>query len=337
MSREGSNYATDCICEPGYVDDNNGGGQQCEIGTWCHDTVKHQCPGFTSSPAGSNSRSNCTCIAGYTGADGAACVGCTAGTYKNAPGSASCTACAVDTFSATVAAETCSNCPTNTWSASGSNHLTNCNCLAGHTGNDGTPCASCTMGTYKNDTGDGSCISCSGGMYSGALGATSADTCVNCPPNTVSETGSYEITQCECAVGYEGNYRVGCTRMTVITLFVSLGMSVAEFDQAMQVVFVKAVSVALGIDTAFVEIVSILPNVVAAPRRLLSESIIVEIAATVSRNDETSTHNRVSQETLQSAMDDVGIPLMSARFPYTPRKITGMEQRLVSWMHRCPC
>ena len=56
------------------------------------------CPLGSSSPAGSTSRSNCTCNADFTGPHGGPCSACPGGTYKNEPGSAACVGCAAGEY-----------------------------------------------------------------------------------------------------------------------------------------------------------------------------------------------------------------------------------------------
>ena len=56
------------------------------------------CPLGSSSPAGSTSRSNCTCNAEFTGPHGGPCSACPGGTYKNEPGSAACVGCAAGEY-----------------------------------------------------------------------------------------------------------------------------------------------------------------------------------------------------------------------------------------------
>ena len=47
----------------------------------------------SSSPAASDSSSDCRCNAGYTGPNGGTCAACSSGTYKGVAGTASCSSC----------------------------------------------------------------------------------------------------------------------------------------------------------------------------------------------------------------------------------------------------
>ena len=65
---------------------------------------------------------NCTCNKGYTGADGQACTGCVAGTFKEVNGSAACSLCPGGTHSgalAPISMMTCEECPSHTHSEEG--------------------------------------------------------------------------------------------------------------------------------------------------------------------------------------------------------------------------
>ena len=65
----------------------------CPSGTFANTTTCDKCPAFSTSPAGSNTSSACSCNAGYTGnADipGGTCAACGAGTYKEASGNVTC-------------------------------------------------------------------------------------------------------------------------------------------------------------------------------------------------------------------------------------------------------
>ena len=67
----------------------------CPLGQWSFEGSPNcnLCPANSRAGAGSGSQTDCTCDAGYTGADGSTCVPCAAGTYKDASGSAACSAC----------------------------------------------------------------------------------------------------------------------------------------------------------------------------------------------------------------------------------------------------
>ena len=124
---------------------------------------------YTYSPDGSSMLINCTCNKGYTGADGAQCAACIAGTYKDVNGSAPCSLCSQGQYSTAIAEiseSTCIDCPAHTYSGIGSKQQTNCTCNKGYTGPDGAACAACIAGTYKDVNGSAPCSLCSKGTYS---------------------------------------------------------------------------------------------------------------------------------------------------------------------------
>jgi hypothetical protein len=130
-----------CTCNTGYTwtsDDQvceaDSGGDDCEAGEYLASSSRRvgggscrPCPSGTSSDAGSDALTDCTCLAGYTAdEDGARCSECEAGTYKSATGAGACTPC-----------------PSGTSSDAGSDELTDCTCLKGYTADqDGSGCVS---------------------------------------------------------------------------------------------------------------------------------------------------------------------------------------------------
>ncbi|KAJ1470856.1 hypothetical protein T484DRAFT_1577207, partial [Baffinella frigidus] len=208
------------LCEVGSYKKNAGSQActKCSVGytsavgsAAASDCVFVACPANTFSALSSNELIDCTCLAGYFGADGTACTACVAGTYKTETGDVSCTVCGVDTYSATVAAasaDTCSSCPANTFSLTGSSVITACTCLAGYSGSDGTACAPCPAGSYKNVTGDVECTPCAVDHYSDVPART--DVCGACPAFTFSLQGGNELTDCSCLAGYNGANGTEC-------------------------------------------------------------------------------------------------------------------------------
>ena len=143
------------------------------------------CPDRSNSPSGSDSRSNCKCVAGATGNDGAACNPCNAGKFKAGDGSAPCSSCGFGKYSTVVGSASeslCLNCEAGKKSAMGSDDPSDCLdlCPPGMTGPVGS-CSPCPAGTFKSSSGSGSCNTC--------------------PDNTDSSSGS---SLCACNVGYTG-------------------------------------------------------------------------------------------------------------------------------------
>jgi hypothetical protein len=124
------------------------------------------------------------------------CVSCPAGQYTNGVGIVTCDLCYPGTYSATVAATsylTCLDCPTNPdqdmWGSS--------TCYI----------PPCNAGTYQATTGSSVCTDCGSGTYSATVGATTAATCLACPVDQTSPTGSSSSSYCyypDCNAGYTG-------------------------------------------------------------------------------------------------------------------------------------
>jgi hypothetical protein len=183
------------------------------------------CPLNSKSPAGSDEASDCVCDAGYTGANGAACLPCVSGTYKTAPGAQVCTMCGNNTYSSAVAATaagTCAPCQQNSISVMGSDEWSDCKCLSGYLTNDigrvNATCSQCVAGSYNPTLGATTCSKCAGGFKSSSPGAVAVEQCLACPANTYSAPGaancdtcptgtfapapSVQLTDCKCLAGY---------------------------------------------------------------------------------------------------------------------------------------
>ena len=166
------------------------------------------CPVHTHSPAGSASIMGCICNQGYTGADGAECAACGAGSFKGADGSAACTLCTSGKYSSDRGVSSCSFCPLASFSGPGSTVVVNCTCNKGYTGPNGASCTECIAGTYKDANGTAPCIECSPGKFSTGTGEASETTCADCPANAYSGPGS---AVCTCIKGYTGPDGGVCT------------------------------------------------------------------------------------------------------------------------------
>ncbi|KAJ1471156.1 hypothetical protein T484DRAFT_1601495, partial [Baffinella frigidus] len=221
LSATGSDALIDCTCLAGYIGDDGVECTACEAGTYkiatgtgtCTSCLANKystivaatlntcqvCPPNTFAPVGSDAQIDCTCLAGHTASfNGMECTPCGAGTYKTATGTGTCTPCNLDTYSSSIAAtvvDTCIACPSNTSSTQNSVDLSNCTCIAGYIGDDGTPCTACAKGTYKIATGEGFCTPCAADSYSDIPAATSEDTspCTPCPAGTYKEQSGNSI------------------------------------------------------------------------------------------------------------------------------------------------
>ena len=171
----------------------------CESGKYSLSVTQCQnCPSNTQSPVGSADVSACICNIDYEKVNGA-CSQCLAGYIKTVAGNELCTACGVATYDLSNA---CEPCPTNTSSPEASGSISACTCIAGHTGNDGTSCASCEPGKFKPTTGSASCTACGPDTYYSGEAPYIYNHCVTCPTHSESPEASYSITQCICIPGY---------------------------------------------------------------------------------------------------------------------------------------
>ena len=106
------------------------------------------CPANTNSPTASTALTQCTCLAGFNGADGTACTACPANTYKGTTGG-QLTSTLLLRLCRVAGAGACTNCPANSQSAAASTAITSCTCSPGFTGPDGSACTACAANTYK--------------------------------------------------------------------------------------------------------------------------------------------------------------------------------------------
>lgn len=126
------------------------------------------CPVLTTSyEEGNDDITDCKCNKGYTSEyEGAECVACPWGTYKDTGGSDECTLCPANTYGRSIAATSdfsCSGCHANSNSPPGSTNQVDCVCNAGHSYafNQGNLlCTACPVGTYKTPAVNGACSSC---------------------------------------------------------------------------------------------------------------------------------------------------------------------------------
>ena len=130
-----------------------------------------QCPLYSTSLAGSQNVTQCTCIAGYHKNFIDECVACTAGTYGL---NGNCLLCEAGKYNNNTAQTSCLNCTANTVSTTGSRL---CQCNVGYTGADGSVCTLCAADTYKDTIGYATCRSCWHGSSS-TPGSTSNTSCL---------------------------------------------------------------------------------------------------------------------------------------------------------------
>ena len=164
-----STTSLECLCMHGHSGPSC---SQCVAGKY-KDTFGSElcteCFSDSTALAGSTTRSNCTCNAGFEGTpDGFACQACAAGKYKDAQGNFGCTDCPGDSTSG----------------IAGDSH-DSCLCEAGSTGAAGN-CQACEIGTYKDLPGPQACSVCP-------------------KHSTTAGAGSVALLDCECQIGYVRN------------------------------------------------------------------------------------------------------------------------------------
>jgi len=177
----------DCVAAKGYFGNMTVGFVQCTNGTYTPSPGQQRClacpPGATS-PVGAESETQCACeLPGWrqTEAGALACT-CQPGHARNAD-TGLCQPCPADHFcpGGDLPAQPC---PAASLSAAGSAERTDCVCAAGHSGEDGEPCAACAEGTWKAANGSAACTQCA--QY------------------TLSPTASTDPEACLCLAGYTG-------------------------------------------------------------------------------------------------------------------------------------
>ena len=154
----------------------------CEVGSYNADTGQDEClpcpDGASTDGGGSEELTDCRCEPGHTGNiedPGDECVECPADFYKTEPGPVP---------------AICTPCPdfSSTDESTGSTALSNCLCIAGHSGELNVPaddCEPCELGLYKGDIGPEDCTTCPAGSTTLFIGSTS-------------------VEECECDLGYTG-------------------------------------------------------------------------------------------------------------------------------------
>lgn len=231
---------TDCFCNAGYTEVNNGDPatpetatcEACALGTFKPDELSddactlctaHDLNTHTDA-RGKIEQEDCVCNAGYTRFntefESDLCQQCVAGKYKDGLGDQECT-----------------SCPSNAYSPVGSAQFADCYCNAGYTHDSGDPatsdlysasdvsnvCSACAAGKYR----DGDmlpiwpsfqylCEDCPYHTYNVHTGSTSESACTVCSGSGADETftvttgrGSDEPDDCVCQAGYAGDKTSG--------------------------------------------------------------------------------------------------------------------------------
>ena len=179
------------------------------------------CPTNTISPALSGNNTACSCAPGAYGTGvSVACVLCPASSY-----------CAGGN------ANTKSLCPLNAWSPIGSANITQCQCLPGYVGLNGTNCTLCPnntvcvsgilnpcIGNASSTAGTSTKCMCNAGFYSAVSGVWPCIACpagsyctgdtikLSCTANANSATQAIDSTLCTCNAGWVGERNAACTQ-----------------------------------------------------------------------------------------------------------------------------
>ena len=181
LSVAGADMKERCLCIPGYAGAGLPGQLCVPCGPGTHKNVSGHdqctsCPEHSTSPAGSSTLLNCTCLPGYFGANGEDCTICGEGKYKPESGDGE-----------------CQDCPPRTSSPAGSEVSAECACAPGAFGPNGQACQLCEAGKYKPELG--------------------SDDCMECIPNSISPAGSNRSGACICNRGYEGSGDTQCANV----------------------------------------------------------------------------------------------------------------------------
>ena len=145
----GNSDCTDCEAGQylGFVGAYRNDCRDCPANTYSSSTKSRciECPAHSATTSTKSESSNaCKCLAGFTGADGSSCTACLRGTYKSVHGSERCMRCPSLAITSDVA----------------SADLSECRCVSGATGPDGSACVECAAGTYKAEVGANVCLGC---------------------------------------------------------------------------------------------------------------------------------------------------------------------------------
>ena len=189
-----------------------------------------------------------------------------AGSYKATAGSGSCTLCVSGSYKETSGPGSCAPCPSHTSSASGSEELTDCECVAGYTVVVGVECRACDAGMFKSVKGSAECQIC--------------------PANSESAVGS---AICYCSPGFAGNDGGACaacsdcTKVVVFTATVDMTLAESLWDGLL---YVAGVAQALSLAPTCVKISTV--DQYTSRRRSTVTSIEVGTTVTVAPTPHTA-------------------------------------------------
>ena len=141
----------------------------------------------------SASVTDCKCKPGYMNSSNGEgiCMECPEGKYSEGYENNQCVSCPAGKASGATAATsnaTCTSCDVGTSAPAGA-----------------SACEPCAAGKYADARDTDECTRCLAGKYSTTFGANSSATCIDCPDDSSSPTGSGVVSDCVCNQGYSGS------------------------------------------------------------------------------------------------------------------------------------
>ena len=215
--------ATNCqwACSPQYSL-SGGACVSCPANNWCISNMQYACPTNAVAPASSSSQNACMCAPGFYGngtiIGTSQCIQCQAGSY-----------CGGGNLNLTL------TCPAFSTSPAQASLLTQCQCLPGYYGANGTACALCPAGetcasgehsacpaNSNSPAGTSGVCTCNAGWYSLTAGGVCEQCPINsyctggldnnlCTANAVSAAGNPSPDFCTCSPTYIGTNNSACT------------------------------------------------------------------------------------------------------------------------------
>ena len=251
ISITGASSITACKCFPGYTGQDGDYCTPCDMGTYKNASGSSPClacsSGFyqnarastaclacplnaVTQATASRAVNDCQCLPGYQYNDTVSgpvrflCSACAPGQYKNVTGSSACIGCPQGTYnpnSSSTSPLACIGCPQGASTSAvvsvyyGYTAVQDCKCNKGFEATDPSQvCTACNPGTYKDWYGLGLCAACGSGFYQPSYSAQKPISCMQCPPNTVTDSTTNDVnTTCKCKLGFTARCDgVACSR-----------------------------------------------------------------------------------------------------------------------------
>ena len=220
-SRTAAVHQSECFCVMGY-EGNQIGCDACVAGKY-KDFVSDgtnedciDCPSGADSPEASISEVACQCNPGLE-PDGAGCLACAPGSFKEFQGDYPCALCPQNTFQDSSQQTACINCMDSASSPNGSTTVLNCTCNVGSVtvppadGAASHTCSSCPPGQKALPEG---CVNCSSTEYSTEYGSLECLACSEVWGN--NSRSFYPHTFCQCEPGFTCSNEPDCSMEAVV-------------------------------------------------------------------------------------------------------------------------